>query len=88
MLDRLTCEQTFARLNDYLDRELSPDEIRLVEEHIATCAACAQEYRFEESLLREVRDKLRRIAMPPEVYQRIAERLAAASNDEANGSLG
>ncbi len=86
MPDRLTCEETFARLNDYLDRELSPEEIRLVEVHLATCAACAREYRFEESFLREVRDKLRRIAMPPEVHRRIAESLVRARGAEGGGA--
>ena len=38
--DRFTCEEIFARLDDYLDRELSADEMRMVKEHLETCAAC------------------------------------------------
>ncbi len=45
--DRLTCEEVFARLDDYVDRELSAEEARLVEEHCAVCDVCAREYRFE-----------------------------------------
>lgn len=73
---RLTCEEVFARLDDFLDRELSPDEIRLVQEHLETCAACASEHRFEAKILSEVRDKLRRIAVPKTLQQEILRRLA------------
>ena len=34
-LDRMSCEEAFRRLDDYLDRELSPDEMRQVEEHLS-----------------------------------------------------
>jgi len=32
-----------ARLSDYLDGELSPEEARTLEAHLATCASCAGE---------------------------------------------
>lgn len=74
--DRLTCEELFRRLDDYLDRELSEDEARLVREHLETCAVCATEYTFEASMLRGVREKLRRIAAPPGLMERISKRIA------------
>jgi len=73
---RLTCEEVFARLDDFLDRELSPDEIRLVQAHLETCAACASEHRFEAGVLKEVRAKMRRIAMPASLRGEILRRLA------------
>jgi anti-sigma factor (TIGR02949 family) len=79
--DRFTCEEIFSRLDDYLDRELSPAEIRLVEEHLETCAACASEHRFESGVLRGVRDKLPRISVPSDLMVRIAARIAQASQD-------
>lgn len=81
MPDRLTCEQTFRRLNDYLDRELSPDVIQLIEEHLASCLVCAREYAFEGTVLREVGDKLRRSALPEDVRDRLLRSLAAVSQD-------
>lgn len=75
-LDRLTCEELFARLDDYLDRELSAAEIRLVQEHLEICAACAGEYRFEVAVIEGVRQKLRRLAVPPDLMSRIAARIA------------
>jgi anti-sigma factor (TIGR02949 family) len=81
-LDRLTCEEVFQRLDTYLDRELAGDELRLVQEHLETCAICASEYRFEESLLEGARQKLTRIQGPPGLAERISAALAAAARRE------
>ena len=77
---RLTCEEVFARLDDFLDqRELTPAEMRLVEEHIETCAACASEHRFERQVVDSVRAKLQRIELPEALRQSIVARLASDS---------
>ena len=73
--DRYTCEEMFRKLDDYLDRELCSDEVGLVRRHLETCATCASEYRFEESVLAQLRDKLRRIAVPPDLLERISRRI-------------
>jgi anti-sigma factor (TIGR02949 family) len=75
-LDRMTCEEAFTRLDDFLDKELGAEEMRLVQEHLDTCAACAREYDFERSVLDGVRDKLRRIQVPGDLLSRISRRLA------------
>ncbi len=80
--DRFTCEEVFARLDDYLDRELTAEEMRLVREHLATCAACASEHRFESGVLEGVRDKLRRLAVPPDLMARITARIAAEGGEQ------
>jgi mycothiol system anti-sigma-R factor len=77
-LTPLTCAETFRRLDDYVDRELSAEEVRLVQEHLRTCAVCASEYAFEASVLEQVRAKLRRIKAPPELLQRISQKLREA----------
>lgn len=73
--DRYTCEQAFKRLDDYVDRELSPEEQRLVHEHLQTCQSCASEFTFEASVLDGVRDRLRRIAAPPGLLDRVLGKL-------------
>jgi anti-sigma factor (TIGR02949 family) len=78
-IDRYTCEDTFRRLDDYLDRALTPEERAMVEEHLRNCEACAAEYRFEATIVGEVRGKLRRIMAPHELIDRIAARLAEAA---------
>jgi anti-sigma factor (TIGR02949 family) len=73
--DRMTCEDVFRRLDDYLDRELATDELTAVERHLAECAACTDEYRFEASLLEELRRKVGRMQVPPRLLTAIRARL-------------
>ena len=63
-INPITCAEAFRRLDDYLDRELSPTEAAEVEAHLRTCAACAREYSFEASVLNDVRAKVRRVQAP------------------------
>ncbi len=75
-LSKLTCEETFRRLDDYLDRELPDMEMEQVREHLATCEWCAHEYRFEATLLEAVRTKINRIAVPSDLMGRISASLS------------
>ena len=74
-LNRHTCEEAFRRLDDYLDRRLTPEETRLVEEHLQTCAACTREFAFEASVLTGVRRKLRHLQAPPDLLGRVLSQL-------------
>ncbi len=84
--DRFTCEEVFERLDDYLDRELTADEMRMVREHLETCAACASEHRFEFGVLDGVREKLRRLAVPEDLMAKIAARIQADAEREKGTS--
>ena len=77
-LNRYTCEEAFRRLDDYLDRELSAEELTLVHEHLDVCAGCAREFNFEASVLRGVREKLRQIDLPDSLQARILAALGKA----------
>jgi anti-sigma factor (TIGR02949 family) len=72
-----SCEAILRRLDDYIDRELSPEEMRAVEAHIAECLRCADRYRFELSLMRGIRSRLRRLGLPGALVARIRVRLAS-----------
>jgi len=63
-LNRYTCEEAFRRLDDYLDHELSPEEMELVREHLEICAGCAREFNFERSVIQGVEEKLQQIELP------------------------
>ena len=76
-INRYTCEVAFRRLDDYLDRELSDEELTLVHEHLEICAGCAREFNFEASVLNGVRERLRQIDLPESLQARI---LAALGN--------
>lgn len=69
--DAFTCSQAFRALDDYLDRELSPEDLVRVKRHLEECAMCAGEARFEAGVLREVRDRLRRLQLPEGLEARV-----------------
>ena len=70
--DSLTCQETFRRLDDYVDRELSADEMQQVREHLDRCAWCASEYVFEEHVIQGVRERIRQITIPSDLLSRIS----------------
>lgn len=72
---RLSCEDVFRRLDDYLDRELSDAEMEWVAEHLESCAPCAQEHRFESRLLEQIKQKLGQLKVPDLLVKRIAKLL-------------
>lgn len=76
---RFTCEDVFQRLDDYLDRALTPEEVRMVQEHLEICGVCAGEYRFEGTLLAGLRDKLARIDLPEGLAARLHARIREAA---------
>jgi anti-sigma factor (TIGR02949 family) len=83
-IDRYTCEETFRRLDDYLDRELTPHELQLVREHLEVCAVCAAEYAFEASVLKQVRVKLQRVAAPADLLAKIRRALRQVEGESAD----
>lgn len=74
-LDRYTCEEALRRLEEFLDRELTPEEMGRVQAHLDTCAACTGQFRFESQVLDGLRDKVRRISLPPALRDRISRHI-------------
>jgi anti-sigma factor (TIGR02949 family) len=74
-IDFRSCSAVFARLDDYVDRELSPDDLHQIERHLEICATCASEFRVEGEVLRTIRAKLARIEVPPGLHARVWRRL-------------
>lgn len=81
-VDWLTCEETVRRLDDYLDRALSPKEHAEVGAHLEVCGACAVAFAMQERFVEEVRDKMNRIAAPPALRERVMEMIREARNAE------
>ena len=69
------------RLDDYVDRYLSPEELSLVEAHLEECIRCARAYNFEVTLVREIKARLQRIQMPPHLLEAVRQRLEAEGAD-------
>lgn len=73
----LHCDEALRQLDDYLDRHLSREEVRLVEAHLAVCAACASLFHFEQRYVDVLRDRLQRIAVPPDFTARLLSHLSS-----------
>lgn len=71
------CEAILRRLDDYIDRELSSCDMHIIERHIEECLRCADRYRFEISLIQEIRSRVRRIRLPEDLLTRVKLRLDA-----------
>jgi anti-sigma factor RsiW len=72
---RFSCSETILRLDEYVDRALAPAESRLVEAHLEHCLRCAGQFRFETSLVRSIRERLRRIEVPADLMASVLRRL-------------
>jgi len=73
----LNCAETVQRLDDYLDRELSAEEVAAVEQHLEHCVGCAGAFAVEQGLLDAIRAKLTRLRMPAGLMAKISSRLSA-----------
>ena len=87
-IDFRSCADVFARLDDYVDRELSPDDLLQIERHLEICATCASEFRIEGQVLQAIRSKLARIATPPDLHARVWRRVQLAAAERPNDPPG
>ena len=74
-IDRVTCDEAFRLLDDYIDRELNSQEQQLVEAHLKVCAPCAQRFHFEASVLQQVREKVQKTHAPADLMDRVVKRI-------------
>jgi RNA polymerase sigma-70 factor (ECF subfamily) len=74
-LDPELCAKAFSHIDDYVDRELTAAEMAAVEAHLELCALCSTEFSYEAKLIDGIRDKLRRIDVPPDFRTNLARRL-------------
>jgi hypothetical protein len=77
-LDRLQCEQVFKRLDDYIDSELTANEMDKIKMHLEACAWCTGAYEFQTCVLNEVEARLQRIAISAALRDKVADALRKA----------
>ena len=80
-LGRYTCEEVFRQLNDYLDRELSPNNVAALERHLDDCAPCADQHDFEATVLEELKLKLRKLSLPPSLADKVSAAIERARRE-------
>ena len=77
-----SCEEVVRRLDFWVDRELRPHEFELLEAHLETCASCAVHARFARSFVSAIKERVRRIAVPPGLESQVKALLEAAAKGE------
>jgi mycothiol system anti-sigma-R factor len=53
----MTCIETVARLHLYLDRELSAEEVAIVQQHLLDCPSCECRFHFDFRLKRLIHER-------------------------------
>ena len=71
----LNCTDCVDRLADFVDRELTAEDLEQVEAHLNRCVACAREFRFEGEVVECLKAKLRRVQAPEALLERIRAKL-------------
>ncbi len=56
-MECLDCVSATARLHLYIDRELSPEEVEVVQQHLAGCPSCEGRFFFDLRLKRLVHER-------------------------------
>ncbi|HXH61210.1 MAG TPA: zf-HC2 domain-containing protein [Fimbriimonadaceae bacterium] len=73
--DKYDCQEAFDRLDDYIDRELSEEEISLLEAHLCECVHCANAYKFEGKVTDCIKKKIAHLAIPQGLLERVNKAL-------------
>jgi mycothiol system anti-sigma-R factor len=71
----MNCKETVARLQTFLDRELSEVEIREVELHLRRCPPCLNMFDFEKELKLLVQRRACPESAPASLRERIRGQL-------------
>lgn len=56
MEECMDCIETVARLHLYIDRELSADEVAIVQQHLVACPHCDCRFHFDLSVKRLIHE--------------------------------
>lgn len=57
MDDCIDCIEAVARLHLYIDRELSGDEIAIVQQHLSICSMCDCRFHFDAKIKRLIHER-------------------------------
>lgn len=71
----LDCDDCLERLDPYLDRELTPEEVEAVKGHLADCRGCESVFVVERVFLDQLKGSATTPVAPPEVRERLIVRI-------------
>jgi mycothiol system anti-sigma-R factor len=65
------CFETIARLHLYIDRELSAEEVAVVQSHLADCPSCECRFHFDERLKRLIHERCTIVRAPAHLREAV-----------------
>ena len=71
MDDCMNCVETVARLHLYLDRELSDEEIIIVQQHLESCKQCDCRFHFDMHIKRLIHERCAVERAPDHLRERV-----------------
>ena len=80
-LERLSCRKRLALLCDYLDKELSESERKVVDEHRRSCRPCSELLASLRRTVQTLRKLKRRSKAPPSARRKLRAALARAGEN-------
>lgn len=81
-MECMNCIETVARLHLYIDRELSVEEVAIVQQHLDTCPHCECRFHFNMKLKRLIHERCT-IERAPERLREAVMQLARRRAGEA-----
>ena len=69
--DFYSCEEAVKRLNEYLDHEMTAEERVVVLKHLEICRPCFSRFRFEQTLVVSLRQKVSVLCIPPALREKL-----------------
>ncbi len=81
-MDCIDCIETVARLHLYIDRELTVEEVTIVQQHLADCPNCDCRFHFDLKVKRLIHERCT-IERAPAHLREAVMRLAHASTGGA-----
>lgn len=89
--EMIPCDQVIARLWEYVDDELRPENAAAVRAHLEICSRCFPQYDFQRAYKEFVHRRARQ-PLPPalrrRVFEAILEEMAASPAPGAQGITG
>ena len=73
MRDAVTCEETQAYLQEFMDASLAPDKEGVLRAHLESCPACAGELQIQRDVRRRVAAEVPRREAPADLKRRVQE---------------
>lgn len=53
----MSCIESVARLHLYIDRELSAEEVTIVQQHLSNCSSCECRFHFDMKIKRLIHER-------------------------------